>query len=79
MPATVNSILRPESLSDEAVTLACQSELRNFAPCVRVHVSHGWVRLSGTVTQVGNRWRAEERVGRVAGAIGVSAQITIGR
>lgn len=63
--------------SDEALTIACQTELRGFGGGVRVHVSQGWVRLSGTVTHACDRWRAEERVGRVLGARGISAQITV--
>jgi osmotically-inducible protein OsmY len=64
------------SVSDEALTVACEFALRAFGG-VRVHVNHGWVRLSGTVAHAGDRWRAEERVGRVPGASGISAQITV--
>jgi osmotically-inducible protein OsmY len=77
MPAALSSELQAPLVSDEALTLACQSELRTFGAGVRVYVSHGWVRLSGTVTHASDRWQAEERVGRVAGAKGISAQITV--
>lgn len=75
--ALISKELRSQPLSDEALTAACEFALRPFGDGVRVDVTQGWVRLSGSVTRACDRWRAEERVGRVPGLSGINAQIVV--
>jgi osmotically-inducible protein OsmY len=64
-------------MTDDAIASACRVVLRGFRGTIHVDVSHGWVALRGDVARASDRWRAEESVGHVAGALGVSAQLTV--
>ena len=64
-------------MTDDAIASACRVVLRGFGGTIDVDVLHGWVALRGDVARASDRWRAEERVGQVAGALGVSAQLTV--
>jgi osmotically-inducible protein OsmY len=70
---------RAAAVSDAQIELDCRSVVHGLGhhPLVQLLVTHGWVCVRGSVRHASDRWKVEDHVSRVAGVVGVNAQLGV--
>ena len=70
---------RAAALSDAQIELDCRLAVNELGrhPLVRLLVTQGWVCVRGSVRHASERWKVEDAVSRVAGVVGVNAQLGV--
>ncbi|WP_427914692.1 BON domain-containing protein [Ramlibacter sp. MMS24-I3-19] len=70
---------RAAALSDAQIELDCRLAVNELGrhPLVQLLVTQGWVCVRGSVRYASERWKVEDAVSRVAGVVGVNAQLGV--